>query len=206
MGGGFLTLFPNSEGVYSWVRPPNEQWLLLCDWKETWLSSSFIFLRWHKTRELEFAHLVLSVYKVIAGFIVLNCRWKTQPRLNHYLHIFLSPTIHYNAFVYVSVIRGNRYLLGTRWMCDIVLGAAKGTYVEWNITREQGDNFFSAVYRSSFLCELGHRVGQITHYVPRTLLGFPKYMCVVCHMFHVAFGWICKYNKKKIVSPIVFTL
>lgn len=63
------------------------------------LSSSFIFLRWHKTRELEFAHLMLSVYKVIAGFLVLNCCWKTQPLLNYYPHIFRSPTMHYNAFV-----------------------------------------------------------------------------------------------------------
>lgn len=67
--------------------------------RELVLSSSFIFLRWHKTRELEFAHLMLSVYKVIAGFLVLNCCWKTRPLLNYYLHMFLSPTIHYNAFV-----------------------------------------------------------------------------------------------------------
>lgn len=41
----------------------------------------------------------------------------------------------------VSVIRGNQYLLRIHWMCDIVVGAAKGTGLEWSITWEEGDNF-----------------------------------------------------------------
>ena len=41
----------------------------------------------------------------------------------------------------VSVIRGNQYLLGIRWMCDAVAVAAKGTYLQWSITSEEGDSF-----------------------------------------------------------------
>ena len=69
--------------------------------KGNWCSDpSWIFLGWHKVRELQVSHLMLSVYKVIAGFIVLNCCWKNQLLLNHYPYIyFLSSTIHYNAFV-----------------------------------------------------------------------------------------------------------
>lgn len=61
---------------------------------------SSIFFGWHQTRELWFPHLMLSIYNIIAGFIVPNCCWKTQPILSHYLYIFLSPTIHYNAVVF----------------------------------------------------------------------------------------------------------
>jgi hypothetical protein len=94
-----------------------------------------IFLGWHKTRELQFSYIMLSIYTIITGFIVLNCCIKTQLLLSHYLYIFLSPTIHYNACGSVSAIRGNQYLLGIHWMCDIGIGVAKGTYFEWSITR-----------------------------------------------------------------------
>ena len=102
---------------------------------------SSLFHGWHKKREFQFSYIVLSLYTIIAGFIVLNCSWKRQPLLSHYLYIFLSPTIHYNAFVSVSITRGSQYLLGISWMCDFMVGGDKGTYLEWNITMEEGDNF-----------------------------------------------------------------
>lgn len=78
---------------------------------------SSIFLGWHQTGELSFSHLMLSIYNIIAGFIVPNCCWKTQPLLSHYLYIFLSPTIHYNAFVFCQ--RYQRQPVFIRYPLDV---------------------------------------------------------------------------------------
>lgn len=139
----FLTFSLNSEGVASWVQFPNGPWFLSCYWKETCALILVPLSLGDKTRELEFSHLILSVYSIIAGFIVFKCCWKTQQLLSHYVYIFLSPTIYYNIMPLcsVSVTRSNQYLLGIHWMCDIVVGAAKGTYLEWSIIRKEGDNF-----------------------------------------------------------------
>ena len=96
-------------------------------------------------------------------------------------------------------------------MHAIVVGAAKGTYLEWNITREAGDNFFSAVSHSTFHCELGCQFGQITHYVSSTWLGFPGYMTVLVVCFrwahcNMAFGCICKYNNINSLSHYTYIL
>lgn len=120
---------------------------------------SSIFLGWHKTRELQFSLLLLSVYTVITGFIVLNCCWKTQPLLSHYLYVFLSPTIHYNAFVFCQCYQKQplfiRYPLDV-WYCG---RCYKQHLFRMKHYEKGGWQFFSTGHHSIFHCGLGHQVG-----------------------------------------------
>lgn len=160
------------------------------------------FLGWHKMREFQFSHLVLSLYTIIAAFIALNCCWKRQPLLSHYLYIFLSPTIHYNAFVFCQCYQ--RQPVFIRYPLDVLYcgRCCQGPLFRMKHYFGRRWQFFSTGHNFTFYCGLGHHIGQITHYVPWALLGFSRNVSVsvVCLRWipcNMAFGWICKCKEKR---------
>lgn len=145
-----------------------------------------------------FTPRVISLYH--NSGIVLNCCWKRQPLRNHYPYIFLPPTIHYNAFVVCQRYQRQpvfmRYPLDV-WCCG---SCCQGHLFRMKHCIGGGWQFFSVGHHSTFHCGLGRQVGQITHYIPWALLGFPRNVLVIYFKWNhcnMTFGWICKYREKR---------